>query len=109
MRAWRTVMSGIHESLPEKAFPVSGNVVQKTYCTQSGLLASPFCTSTGTGWYKQGGLPSYCSEHYEPVTSTETGPEEEEPEEDNSSGGDDGGEDEAPSSSGGLHLRPAWD
>ena len=97
MRVWRTVMSQIHEDLPEKTFPVSENAVQKTYCTESGLLASPYCTSTATGWYKVSSLPGYCTQHYEPVDSTETGPGGEEEEEEESSGGS------------GLHIRPSQD
>ena len=45
-------------------FPVSPNVVQKTYCTRSGDIATDACTSTATGWYKKDNIPGNCTECY---------------------------------------------
>ena len=45
-------------------FPESPNVVQKTYCTRSGDIATDACTSTATGWYKKDNIPGNCTECY---------------------------------------------
>lgn len=55
------VFDRIHKGLEEKEFPKSGETIQKTYCTQTGLLAGSHCYSTGTGWYKTESLPDVCT------------------------------------------------
>ena len=39
-------MEQIQADLPYKAFPAADGVVERSYCTQSGLLASGSCPST---------------------------------------------------------------
>lgn len=36
-------------------------VVQRSYCTESGLLASGACPSTAVGYYKADDLPAVCN------------------------------------------------
>ena len=60
---WKNVMAPIHADLPVIDFPVSPNVVAKTYCLETGKLAGPNCTQTGTGWYKTTYLPEECDGH----------------------------------------------
>lgn len=67
---WKNVMQPIHNKLAPKDFTFSGDIVQKTYCKESGLLAGPDCTQTAYGWYKSSSLPPECNKHSEaPVSS----------------------------------------
>ena len=45
----------------DKAFPTSDGVVERAYCTQSGLLAGPSCPSRATGYYRADDLPDTCN------------------------------------------------
>ncbi|HWP50688.1 MAG TPA: transglycosylase domain-containing protein [Clostridia bacterium] len=60
---YRNVMAPIHANLPVIGFTDSPNVVERTYCTESGLLASDKCTSTAVGWYRLDALPEVCTLH----------------------------------------------
>ncbi|MFV0497824.1 MAG: transglycosylase domain-containing protein [Candidatus Fimivivens sp.] len=62
---YRNVMAPIHANLPVIDFPVSANIIERVYCSESGLLASDKCTSTATGWYKIDVLPEICAIHEE--------------------------------------------
>ncbi|WMJ84437.1 transglycosylase domain-containing protein [Oscillospiraceae bacterium LTW-04] len=62
---YRNVMAPIHANLPVIDFPVSPNVIERTYCTESGLLASEKCTNTAMGWYKIDAMPEVCDIHDE--------------------------------------------
>jgi penicillin-binding protein 1A len=62
---YRNVMAPIHANLSVIDFTVSPNVVERTYCTESGLLASDKCTNTAMGWYKIDALPEVCTIHDE--------------------------------------------
>ena len=44
-------MEQVQADLPYKAFPAADGVVERSYCTQSGLLASGSCPSTAVGYY----------------------------------------------------------
>lgn len=59
---FREVFNKIHKNLPAKQFPKSGIAVEKTYCAKTGLLASPNCTETKTGWYRINKIPAECTE-----------------------------------------------
>ncbi len=60
-KVFAAVMNSVHNGLTEKDFKLSGQSVQKTYCTKTGLLAGSNCQSTATGWYKIDSLPGTCS------------------------------------------------
>ena len=59
--AWKALMEEVQADLPYKAFPRPDGVVERSYCTQSGLLAGPSCPSTATGWYRADDLPATCN------------------------------------------------
>ena len=61
---WKNVMQPIHNQLPPKDFTFSGDIVQKIYCKESGLLAGPDCPETAYGWYKASNLPPEC-DHFD--------------------------------------------
>lgn len=59
---YKTVMDRVHKGLAVKTFEqYTDQVVQKAYCTSSGLLAGSGCTSKAMGWYKLSNLPGVCA------------------------------------------------
>ncbi|MGN0570149.1 MAG: transglycosylase domain-containing protein [Candidatus Fimenecus sp.] len=59
---YKTVMDRVHKGLAVKSFEqYTDQVVQRTYCTSSGLLAGNGCYSKATGWYKLSNLPGVCA------------------------------------------------
>ena len=52
-------MTRIHDGLEYKGFEMGDEVVRRSYCTATGLLASANCSSS-TGWYKVDFLPGVC-------------------------------------------------
>jgi penicillin-binding protein 1A len=59
--AWKALMEQAQADLPYKAFPASAGVVERRYCTQSGLLAGAGCPSTAVGYYRADDLPDTCT------------------------------------------------
>ena len=58
-KVYKEVMTRIHDGLEYKGFEMGDEVVRRSYCTGTGLLASADCTSA-TGWYKVDFLPGVC-------------------------------------------------
>ena len=58
--AWKALMEQVQADLPYKAFPTSAGVVERRYCTQSGLLAGPLLP-TAVGYYRADDLPDTCN------------------------------------------------
>ena len=61
VEAWKALMNTVQEGYETKEFPMAEGVVQRSYCTESGLLAGPACTSRATGYYKADDLPATCN------------------------------------------------
>lgn len=61
---YQTVMNEIHKNLPAKDFEFSEDIVSRSYCANSGLIASSGCSVGGTGWYKTESIPSTCTSCY---------------------------------------------
>ena len=59
--AWKALMEQAQADLPYKTFPASSGVVERRYCTQSGLLAGSSCPSTAVGYYRADDLPDTCT------------------------------------------------
>ena len=57
---WKKIMSQVSEPLEDIDFPVSDNVVVRTYCYYSGDLAGEICGNCGTGYYKRTYIPYTC-------------------------------------------------
>lgn len=57
---YQTVMNTIHKNLPAKSFEYGDDLVQKYYCTKTGLIASSSCPSAA-GWYKADSIPPTCT------------------------------------------------
>ncbi len=58
-KVYREVMTRIHDGLEYKGFEMGDEVVRRSFCTGTGLLASADCPSS-TGWYKVDFLPGVC-------------------------------------------------
>lgn len=59
---FKQVMDRIHKNLAPKSFDkFTDNVVQRAYCTETGLLAGDGCASKAMGWYKTSNLPGVCT------------------------------------------------
>ncbi|MBR3767183.1 MAG: transglycosylase domain-containing protein [Clostridia bacterium] len=56
---YEEVMTRVHKNLEYKALEMGDEVVRRTYCTATGLLASASCTGA-TGWYKVDFMPGVC-------------------------------------------------
>ncbi len=62
-RVFKEVMNRVHEDLPEKEFEkFTDDVVRRSYCTSSGLIAGDTCTETASGWYKRSNIPAVCKD-----------------------------------------------
>lgn len=60
---WKGIMTEILNGLPSKSFEFSSDVIERPYCTETGLLAKEGCPKQATGYYKSGYLPDYCTKH----------------------------------------------
>ncbi len=58
-KVYKEVMTRIHDGLEYMGFEMGDEVVRRSYCTGTGLLASADCPSA-TGWYKVDFLPGVC-------------------------------------------------
>ncbi|MCH5324416.1 MAG: penicillin-binding protein [Eubacterium sp.] len=72
-QVWHDFMVTIIDDNSIKTFTADPNVVQRNYCTSSGLLAGSKCTSTNVGYYKKDTLPKVCNYHGEGGGSTHYG------------------------------------
>ena len=81
VQAWKALMEQVQADLPYKAFPTSAGVVERRYCTQSGLLAGGSCPSTAVGYYRADDLPATCnySHSVAPQSTEQTAPAPEQP------------------------------
>lgn len=57
---WSLVMNEVHNGYEGKDFEFSKDAVQRSYCTETGLLAGPNCTHTAYGWFTSTKLPATC-------------------------------------------------
>lgn len=62
-KVYGNIMSEIMQGKTKKNFDYSSDVIEKAYCTETGLLAKDTCPSQATGYYKSGNLPDYCTTH----------------------------------------------
>lgn len=60
---WKTVMNKVHSKMPVKDFNLDSNVVEQTYCIDSGGLATEYCKNVAQGWFKKDVLPEVCQIH----------------------------------------------
>ena len=61
VEAWKALMNTVQEGYEPHEFPMAEGVVQRSYCTESGLLATAGCPGTAVGYYKADDLPAACN------------------------------------------------
>ena len=61
VEAWKALMNVVQEGYEYKEFPMADGVVQRSYCTESGLLATSGCPGTAVGYYNANDLPATCN------------------------------------------------
>ncbi len=66
---WRAVMTQVHKELEVKDLDILEDFEKKTYCTNTGLLASKKCSSVKTGDFPVGVDVKTCSGKHEYVAS----------------------------------------
>lgn len=72
---WQSVMSRIHEDLPDVGFEKPSSVKEATICSETGLLATSTCSSV-TEYYSVDTIPTKrCSGHYVAPPEPEPTPE----------------------------------
>ncbi|MCH5203360.1 MAG: transglycosylase domain-containing protein [Oscillospiraceae bacterium] len=58
---WHDVMVDVEDTTVESKFSADSTVIQRQYCTTTGLLASEDCEKTNVGYYRRSNLPGYCT------------------------------------------------
>lgn len=64
---WKTVMQDIQDTSEPKFFTPDSSVVERSYCTETGLLATNKCTHTETGYYRRSNIPDFCNGDHEEI------------------------------------------
>ncbi len=62
---WHDVMKDIEDTSVVSKFIPDPTVVQRNYCTDTGLLATNACENIDVGYYRSSNLPGYCSGDHE--------------------------------------------
>lgn len=60
-QVWRRIMEQVEDTTVVNKFTPDTNVVERKYCTETGLLASSNCTTTDIGYYRKENTPTFCS------------------------------------------------
>lgn len=72
VKIWHNVMQEIVKLDSDGGtFPVSSSVVERTYCTESGDIATTNCPSTALGYYKHDNVPGTCTLHISGSSTTD--------------------------------------
>jgi penicillin-binding protein 1A len=66
---WKTVMQDIQDTSQVLKFTPDSSVVERSYCTETGLLATNKCTSVDTGYYRASNVPDFCNGDHEAIQS----------------------------------------
>ncbi len=67
---WKDIMKKYLSDKPKLNFNYDTDVVQATFCKDSGKLAGPNCTHTDVGWYKKGTFTEVCDGTHPSSSST---------------------------------------
>ncbi len=62
---WYDLMSEIEDTSQVSKFTPDGTVIERRFCTETGLIASAKCTHTDIGYYRKSNIPMYCSGNHE--------------------------------------------
>ena len=62
-KVWRDYMNIVQDGLEKKEFNSSSDVLQLTFCADSGDIAGPNCPNTRVGYYLSSNVPDTCILH----------------------------------------------
>lgn len=62
-KVYNNVMSYLLDGYEKKDFDLGNKLVEKYYCSSTGLLAKDTCPSKQKGYYKASYIPKYCTTH----------------------------------------------
>lgn len=62
---WHDVMVDLQDTSQPKVFTADPTVLERSYCTETGLLASNACLTTDIGYYRVSNVPTFCSGDHE--------------------------------------------
>ena len=65
--SWRGIMEGIQDTSSVLLFTPDSSVVERSYCLETGLLATNRCKKTDVGYYRKSNIPDYCTGDHEEV------------------------------------------
>ena len=64
---WKTVMQDIQDTSSVLKFTPDSSVVERSYCMDTGLLATNKCTKTDIGYYRKENIPDFCTGKHEEI------------------------------------------
>lgn len=70
IESFQKAMSFYLKDKEQKDYSLAKTVIEKNYCTSTGLLATSSCTKTEKGYYNPENVPGYCYGHYTPAPTT---------------------------------------
>lgn len=62
---WHGILSEVEDTSAVQKFNAEPTVVERQFCTDTGLLASTNCANTSVGYYRKNNLPDFCSGKHE--------------------------------------------
>lgn len=70
IKIWQEIMSNYLKTKPAKMFTLDQNVVSRSFCVHTGLLANPAVDSdVSTGWYDKNNIPPMCNGVHDDTSS----------------------------------------
>ncbi len=58
---WKSIMIDVQDTSQVLNFTPDSSVVERNFCTQTGLLATSKCKDTEVGYYRKSNIPDYCN------------------------------------------------
>lgn len=62
---WHDIMAEVEDTSAVQIFNAEPSVVERQFCSDTGLLASTNCPNTDIGYYRKDNLPDFCSGKHE--------------------------------------------
>lgn len=66
-KIWKTIMQDVQDTSQLLKFTPDTSVIERSYCTKTGLLSTSKCTTTDVGYYRRDNVPEYCSGNHEEI------------------------------------------
>ncbi len=66
-KIWKSIMQDVQDTSQLLKFTPDSSIVEMSYCTKTGLLATNKCRNTDVGYYRRENLPAYCSGNHDEI------------------------------------------